>query len=93
MYIYIYILFIYLYIFIIYIYRERVLRNDTSLAQVQRVLKSHRSKMCIIYICYHENNVPSGLPPQKLCVSCRNHKNCVSWITDDYLYYALCLAC
>ena len=25
-----------------------------------RVLKSHKSKMGIIYICNHENNVPTG---------------------------------
>ena len=31
------------------------------------VLKSHRSKMSVIYICNHENNVPSRLSPQWLC--------------------------
>ena len=34
-----------------------------------RVLKSHRSKMGIIYIYNHENNVPSRLSPQWLCGS------------------------
>ena len=31
------------------------------------VLKSHRSKMSIIYICNHENNVSSRLSPQWVC--------------------------
>ena len=32
-----------------------------------RVLKSHRSKMDVIYICNPENNVRSRLSPQWLC--------------------------
>ena len=31
-----------------------------------RVLKSHKSKMGVIHICNHENNVPSRLSPQWL---------------------------
>ena len=34
---------------------------------IHRVLKSHRSKMSITYMCYHENNVPSRLSPKWLC--------------------------
>ena len=30
------------------------------------MLKSHKSKMDVIYICNHENNVPSRLSPQWL---------------------------
>ena len=45
-----------------------------------RVLKSHRSKMDIIYIyiytCNHENNVPSRLLPQWLCGNSR------TWVHD-----------
>ena len=32
-----------------------------------RVLKSHRSKTGAIYICNHENNVPSRLSPLWSC--------------------------
>ena len=35
------------------------------------MLKSHRSKMSIMYICNHEINVPSQLSPQWLCPNSR----------------------
>ena len=47
---------------------------------------------CYIYIisCYHENNVPSWLPPQWLC------GNSSTWAHDVwyiYIYYILVLLC
>ena len=49
-----------------------------------RVLKSHKSKMSIIYmyICNHETNVPSQLSPQWLC-----GKLC-TWTHDARLHIA-----
>ena len=47
-----------------------------------RVLKSHRSKMGVIYIFSHENNVPSRLSPQWLC------GNSCTWAHDVQLHIA-----
>ena len=47
-----------------------------------RVLKSHRSKMRVIYTCYHENNVPSQLSPQWL------YGNSCTWAHDVPLHIA-----
>ena len=57
-----------------------------------RVLKSHKSKMCVIYMCNHENNVPSELSPQQLC------GNSCTWAHDirtlfsitDFEHEAIC---
>ena len=46
------------------------------------VLKSHRSKMGVIYMCNHENNVPSRLLPQWLC------GNSCTWVHDVRLHIA-----
>ena len=54
------------YIYIIYIY---IYISGQKWFTTHRVLKSHRSKMGIIYIYNHENNVPSRLSPQWLCGS------------------------
>ena len=47
-----------------------------------RVLKSHRSKMSVIYTCNHENNVPSQFSPQWLC------GNSCTWAHDVRLHIA-----
>ena len=48
-----------------------------------RVLKSHKSKMGVIYIYNHENNVPSRLSPQWIdCNSC-------TWEHDVRLHIAV----
>ena len=47
-----------------------------------RVLKSHRSKMSVIHICYHESNVSSRLSPQWLC------GNSCTWVHTVRLHIA-----
>ena len=47
-----------------------------------RVLKSHKSKMGVIYICNHENNVPSRLSRQWL------YGNSCIWAHDVWLHIA-----
>ena len=47
-----------------------------------RVLKSYKSKMGIIYICNHENNMPSRLSPQWL------YGNSCTWAHDVRLRIA-----
>ena len=46
------------------------------------MLKSHRSKIGLIYMCNHENNVPSGLSPQWLC------SNSCTWANNVQLHIA-----
>ena len=45
------------------------------------MLKSHKSKMGVIYICNHENNVPSRLSPQWL------YGNSCTWAYDVRFIY------
>ena len=40
-----------------------------------RVLKSHRSKTGVIYMCNHENNVPSRLSPSVKFILEKNNLN------------------
>ena len=61
--IYIYILYIYIYI---YIYILICYVSGHKWSATHRMLRSHRSKMGVIYM-HHENNVPSRLSPQWLC--------------------------
>ena len=42
-------------------------KQSNKIYKHHRVLKCHRSKMSVIYICYHEDNVPSRLSPRSLC--------------------------
>ena len=49
--------------------------DETQSAQI-----SHKSKMGIIYICNHENNVPSRLSPLWLC------GNSFTWAHDVQLH-------
>ena len=66
-------MYIYIYIYIIclciYLYNAYIYISCQKCSTKHRVLKSHRSKMGIIYMCNHENNVPSRLSPQYICGS------------------------
>ena len=56
-----------------------------------RVLKSHRSKMSVIYICNHENNVPSRLSPQWLCGNSCTWAHNVRLNIYIYIYIYICI--
>ena len=50
----------------VYLYNVYIYISGQKWSTADGVLKSHRSKIGLIYMCNHENNVPSGLSPQWL---------------------------
>ena len=68
---------IYIYIYNIYIYKWSKVIHDTQSAQI-----SQKQDERNIYICNHENNVPSRLSPQWLC------GNSCTWAHDVWSHIA-----
>ena len=54
-----------------------------------KLLKSHRSKISVIYMCNHENNVPTRLSPQWLC---GNSCTCAHGVHDVH-HVPKCTSC
>ena len=50
----------------VYLYNVYIYISGQKWSTADGVLKSHRSKIGLIYMCNHENNVPSGLSLQWL---------------------------